>query len=244
MRSRRALALALVAMLSPACRLETVTRVEQTRFPVPVGTSGSASRSPTPSARPSAAPRFRASSTTAPAERMRSSWRAGCPVPISRLRLLTLTHYGFDGKVHTGELVVHQDAVTDLTTVFRRLFNARFPVQRMRLVDVYGASDDRSMAANNTSAFNCRKATGSRTKWSQHSFGRAIDINPVQNPWVTSGGEVKPPAARAYLDRDDMQMGMIVRGDEVVSAFRAVGWGWGGNFRTVKDYQHFSATGG
>lgn len=174
---------------------------------------------------------------------MTSSWRAGCPVAPRDLRLLVLTHWGFDGSVRTGELVVHRDVAAELTTVFRRLFRERFPIERMELVDRYGADDDRSMAANNTSAFNCRRATGSRTRWSQHAYGRAVDINPIQNPYVTPNGEVLPPAGRAYLDRADLQLGMIVSRGVVVRAFVAIGWGWGGNFRSTKDYQHFSASG-
>ena len=163
---------------------------------------------------------------------------------LSRLRLLTVSHYGFDGAVRQGEVVVHEDQVRNLTGVFRALFAARFRIERMELVDRYGADDDRSMAANNTSAFNCRRATGSSTRWSQHAYGRAIDINPVQNPWVASGGDdVRPPAGRAYVDRRRVRRGMIVRDDAVVRAFRRAGWGWGGDFRSVKDYQHFSATG-
>lgn len=194
--------------------------------------------SPTPS------PTFRATVAAAPRARMTSSWRAGCPVPISRLRLLTVRHYGFDGAVREGELVVHQDQTRNLTTVFRALFVARFPIERMELVDRYGSDDDRSMAANNTSAFNCRASTDRPGVWSQHAYGRAIDINPVQNPYVVSARDVRPPAGRAYVDRWRRRMGMIHADDVVVRAFAAVGWGWGGNFRSAKDPQHFSAGGG
>ncbi|GIU89623.1 MAG: hypothetical protein KatS3mg010_0722 [Acidimicrobiia bacterium] len=170
-----------------------------------------------------------------------SSWRPGCPVPLESLRHLTVRHWGFDGRAHTGELVVHADAVDAMRRVFRSLWDARFPVERMRLVDDYGGSDDASMAANNTSAFNCRLATGS-SRWSEHAYGRAIDVNPVQNPYV-AGGRVAPPAGAAYLDRSLPAPGVIRDGDAVVQAFAALGWGWGGHFRSVKDYQHFSATG-
>jgi hypothetical protein len=173
---------------------------------------------------------------------MTSSWHEGCPVPIEDLRLLTLDFWGFDGSVHSGELVVHRDVADDVVVVFRELFDARFPIRRMRLVDDYGGDDDRSMAANNTSAFNCRPVTGG-SAWSGHSYGRAIDINPIQNPYVTGGGTVLPPAGGAYTDRSLQSKGMIHPGDVVLRAFSSVGWGWGGNWSDPTDYQHFSSTG-
>jgi hypothetical protein len=173
---------------------------------------------------------------------MRYSWRSGCPVAISDLRHLVLDHWGYDGRVHRGELVVHRDAVDAVTGVMRRLFALRFPIERMRMVDDYGGSDDRSMAANNTSAFNCRAVEGRPGVWSQHAYGRAIDINPLVNPYV-SGGRADPPQGQRYADRSVRAPGMIRAGDAVVRAFAAVGWGWGGYWRSGKDYQHFSSTG-
>jgi poly-gamma-glutamate synthesis protein (capsule biosynthesis protein) len=186
-------------------------------------------------------PAYRAVVAPADADRMTSSHRAGCPVPLSDLRLLSLTHWGFDGRTRTGELVVHADAAQAVVDAFRRLYEARTVVERMRLVDEYGGDDDRSMAANNTSAYNCRQVAGTST-WSQHAYGRALDINPVQNPYVTAR-LVEPTAGRAYLDRADVRPGMAVSGGPVVEAFRASGWGWGGDFSSSKDYQHFSANG-
>jgi hypothetical protein len=171
------------------------------------------------------------------------SWRSGCPLSIEDLRLVTLTHWGFDGRVHTGEMAIHEDEARAVVHVFRRLFRARFPIKRMELVDEYGADDNRSMAANNTSGFNCRTVTGG-SGWSQHSYGWAIDINPVQNPFVTSEGTVLPPEGAAYVDRTPTARGMIHDGDVVVQAFAKIGWGWGGHYDSIKDYQHFSATGG
>lgn len=173
--------------------------------------------------------------------RLGSSHRAGCPVTSSDLRLVELTHWGFDGRTHRGELVVHRDVATAVVRVFRDLHVARFPVQRIETVDRYGSDDDRSMAANNTSAYNCRPTTGG-TGWSEHAYGRAVDVNPVQNPYVR-GTTVEPPAGRSYLDRSDVRPGMVVAGDAVVRAFAAAGWEWGGDFRTLKDYQHFSESG-
>lgn len=169
------------------------------------------------------------------------SWRPGCPVGFSDLRLVRLTYVGFDHDPHMGELVVHRRWANEIVRVFGRLFDVGFPIRRMRLVDHYGGSDQRSMAADNTSAFNCRWRAGVCCRWSQHAYGRAIDINPVQNPFVWSGG-VSPPAGERYLDRSDHRKGMIHRRDSVWWASRAVGWEWGGDW-DMPDYQHFSANG-
>jgi poly-gamma-glutamate synthesis protein (capsule biosynthesis protein) len=170
-----------------------------------------------------------------------SSWHAGCPVPLRNLRLLKLDYWGFDGSVYEGRMVVNADQAVRVRTVFRKLFYAHFQIRRMRLIDAYGADDDRSMAANNTSAFNCRFVAGTG-RWSMHAFGRAVDINPVQNPYV-SGSHVSPPAGRRYLDRSLRAKGMIHGGDVVVRAFASVGWEWGGYWSSPKDYQHFSSNG-
>lgn len=175
--------------------------------------------------------------------RMTASWRSGCPVGLEDLRLLRLTYLGFDGERHAGELVVHEDHARAVLGVFRELFDLRFPIERMELVDVYGGDDDRSMAANNTSAFNCRRSTGSAGAWSQHAYGLAIDINPRQNPYVGSAGTIEPPEGEAYADRTRTEPGMIHADDAVVRAFERIGWSWGGDWSSAKDYQHFSANG-
>jgi hypothetical protein len=174
--------------------------------------------------------------------RMMYSWRRGCPVPLRDLRFVNMTYWGFDGASHMGEMVLNKRVVDDVLKAFRKMFDARFPIRRMRLVDVYRGDDDRSMAADNTSAFNCRKVTGG-SAWSQHSYGWAIDINPVENPYITSSGKVLPPSGAKYVDRSRRDRGMIHRGDVVYKAFISIGWGWGGNWRSIKDYQHFSLTG-
>ena len=184
---------------------------------------------------------FRWSMSTVTAQRLGSSYRAGCPVPVADLRLLRLTHLGFDGRSHVGELVVHRASAAAVVEVFRRLHAARFPVERMVTVEQYGSDDDRSMAANNTSAYNCRLTTGG-TRWSEHAYGTALDVNPVQNPYVR-GTAVEPEAGREYVDRSRVRPGMVVAGDAVVRAFAAAGWEWGGDWSTAKDYQHFSASG-
>lgn len=182
---------------------------------------------------------FHASVAPAPAQMV--SWHRGCPVPVSGLRLVTLTYWGFDGLPRDGQLVVNRDAVRPIVRVMHVLYDARFPIRRMVLVDRYGADDDRSMAADNTSAFNCRPVEGT-TRWSQHAYGRAIDINPVENPYVL-GDHVSPPSGRRFADRSKHAMGMIHAGDAVVRAFASVGWRWGGYWASPKDYQHFSASG-
>jgi hypothetical protein len=169
------------------------------------------------------------------------SWHAGCPVPLSDLRLITLTYRGFDGRAHTGRLVANEDAAAALVAVFRRLYASGFPIRRMEPVDRYGGDDYRSIEADNTSAFNCRAATGS-TSWSEHAYGRAIDVNPIENPYV-SGGATSHRASRPYLDRSRRRPGMAYEGGALVEAFRAAGWGWGGRWSGTKDYQHFSASG-
>jgi hypothetical protein len=169
------------------------------------------------------------------------SWHRGCPVPISQLRLVTVTYWGFDDRPHTGRLVLNRDATRPVIAALRSLYASRFPIRRMVIVDRYGADDDRSMAADNTSAFNCRRVEHS-TSWSQHAYGRAIDINPLENPYI-AGGQVLPPAGRRYVNRSLKRKGMIHAGDAAVGAFAAVGWSWGGAWTSPLDYQHFSANG-
>jgi len=144
--------------------------------------------------------------------------------------------------VHTGRLVVHRDADSDVLRAFRSLLHARFEIRRMKLIDRYGGDDRRSMNADNTSAFNCRFVAGT-SRWSEHAFGRAIDVNPVENPYVTPSGHVSPPAGRRFAERSRRASGMVHRGDAAHRAFARVGWEWGGDWPGTKDYQHFSATG-
>lgn len=173
------------------------------------------------------------------AARMVHSWRPGCPVPLSRLRYVTVSYVGFRGTARTGELVVHRAHAQSMVSVFERLYELRFPIRRMRLVDEYGGDDDASMAANNTSAFNCRYK-GSGTTWSEHAYGKALDVNPVQNPYVYRG-TADPAAGQRYVDRSPLRAGMVTRA--VRRTFATHGWEWGGDWRAVKDYQHFSANG-
>ena len=172
------------------------------------------------------------------------SWHAGCPVAPAQLRRLRVAYWGFDGRAHTGALVANADAVSDLVHVFARLYEARFPIRRMRPIDAYHGRDEPSLEADNTAAFNCRYAVAPGPKrWSAHAFGRAIDVNPVENPYL-EGGRVHPRRGRAFLDRSRRRPGMAVWGGLLVRAFAGVGWAWGGRWTGSPDYQHFSATGG
>jgi hypothetical protein len=155
--------------------------------------------------------------------------------------LLTVQHWGFDGKVRTGRLIVHEEVARQLVDVFRGLYAAHFPIRRMVPVDAYGGSDFRSIEADNTSAFNCRYVDGT-TRWSEHAYGRAIDVNPIENPYV-SGGRTSHVASRPYLDRARHRPGMAYEGGALVRAFDSIGWGWGGRWSSARDYQHFSASG-
>jgi D-alanyl-D-alanine carboxypeptidase-like protein len=166
------------------------------------------------------------------------SWHQGCPVRISDLRRVQLTFRGFDGARHQGELIVHKEVAHNLVEVFHTLYSIRFPIRMIRPVDHFGADDNASMAADNTSAFNCRPITGSTSGFSVHSYGKAIDLNTVQNPYV-KGPIVQPPAGRTFTNRAHVRPGMIRHGDRVWRAFTSRGFTWGGDWTSLEDYQHF-----
>jgi D-alanyl-D-alanine carboxypeptidase len=188
-------------------------------------------------------PPFAHSVSRVTAARLPYSWHRGCPVAPAQLRRVRLTYWGFDRRAHTGALVVNASAVGDVVRVFRRLYAARFPIRRMRPIDAYRGIDERSLNADNTAGFNCRYVIGPGPKrWSAHAYGLAIDVDPVENPYLESG-RVHPRAGRAYLNRSRVRPGMAVPGGVLVHAFAAVGWSWGGRW-TPPDYQHFSKTGG
>jgi len=175
------------------------------------------------------------------------SHRRGCPVELRDLRYLQMSFVRFDGSPAVGEMIVHRDSADAVVRVFRRLYSARWPIARMRLIDEYRGDDVLSMAANNTSGYNCRRVAGT-DRWSNHAYGRAIDINPVQNPYVV-GSSVAPPKGRRFASIDRGAGASVPRGavrsdDVVVSAFADIGWEWGGDWVNSKDYQHFSAPGG
>ena len=171
----------------------------------------------------------------------RSTWEAACPVTLDELRYVRVAFWGFDGLHHTGELLVHRDVAEQIVQVFARLHDARFPVEEMRItrrdeLDAHPTGD-----GNNTGSFVCRPTVGS-SSWSQHAYGLALDLNPFHNP-LDRDDIVIPELASAYLDRTDVRPGMILAGDAVTQAFAEIGWGWGGDWSSSKDWMHFSQSG-
>ena len=173
--------------------------------------------------------------------RMGATWTSGCPVGLGDLRYVTVSFRGFDGRAHTGELVVNRRVAAKVVSVFARLYRARFPIEEMRLVTTADLHAHPTGDGNNTAAFVCRAARG-QTRWSAHAYGLAVDVDPFQNPY-RRGDLVLPELASAYLDRADRRPGMILPGGPVTAAFAAVGWTWGGTWRSPRDLMHFSATG-
>lgn len=170
----------------------------------------------------------------------RSTWVEGCPVTPDELRYVRLTFRGFDGYRHTGELLVNASVADDLVSVFKALFQARYPIEEMRITRLDELDAPPTGDGNNTGAFACRATVG-QTTFSQHAYGLAIDVNPFQNPYE-KGDLVLPELASSYLDRDDRE-GVLHDGDAVVDAFASIGWEWGGDWQSLKDYQHFSQNG-
>jgi len=173
-----------------------------------------------------------------------NSWRKGCPVPLKDLRYLRMKHIDFNGKKKMGEMIVHKDVSVEVTEIFEAFYKIGYPIHKMRLVSDYKGSDWQSIEADNTSAFNCRKATGSK-KFSKHSYGKAIDINPIENPYIFRSGKSSHKASQTYLKRirtdgSVTQKAMLLRDDKAVKIFKKHGWKWGGDWPIVKDYQHFS----
>lgn len=207
----------------------TTTTAAATTSPPPPGTTN-----PSP-------PLFQSSMATVTAEDLHASWRPGCPLAVDALVAVEVSHFGFDGEVGTGTLVVSAEVAEEIVDIMSRLFEARFPIERMEPVDIYDGDDDLSMSANNTSAFNCRAVTGG-SSWSDHAYGTAIDVNPLVNPYVRRD-TVLPPEGAPYVDRTLDAPGMIHEGDVVVVAFAEHGWVWGGSWSFPKDYQHFTRPG-
>jgi D-alanyl-D-alanine carboxypeptidase-like protein len=173
------------------------------------------------------------------------NWRPGCPIPIEDLRVVRVSYWDFEGLVRTGPLVLNERVARDVLWVFRQLFHAKFPIHRIGLPPRYRPPrpEDYENRRNLSSSFNCRPATGNTGSLSHHSYGWAVDINPLQNPYVRNDGSVLRRAAERYRDRTQHRRGMIHPGDVVVRSFAAIGWEWGGDWHTLKDYMHFSLTG-
>jgi D-alanyl-D-alanine carboxypeptidase len=189
-------------------------------------------------------PAFAASVGTVTAAQLPYTWRPGCPVGPAQLRQIGMTYWGFDGRPHSGTMVVNAGVVDDVITIFRTLYQERFPLQEMIPEDAYRGNDNAAAAADDTSGFNCRDAVApGPPQWSVHAYGEAIDVNDVQNPYV-DGSTIIPPAGAGYLNRADVRPGMAVPGGALIRAFASVGWSWGGRWSGAPDYQHFSLTGG
>lgn len=163
---------------------------------------------------------------------------SNCPVGFSELVLMVMPHHDLEGNTQIGQLIVHRDVASEVESIFGRLYKQGFQIEKMRIVSVYDADDDKSMEANNTSAFNCRKKTGG-TSFSVHSFGKAIDINPLYNPYI-KGNKILPPQGKEYVDRTQLNgKQFILKGSQIVSLFTQQGWEWGGNYNSLKDFHHF-----
>ncbi|WP_187415201.1 M15 family metallopeptidase [Nonomuraea sp. PA05] len=241
---RRAAALALVVLGAVSCGAGEPSAAPAPATSAPDQEVLTESPAPAP-ATPSSTgpPAFSSKVSRVTRDQLPYSWRPGCPVHYRDLRLVTLTYWGFDDKPHTGELVVRETVTDDIETVFKKLYDWRWPIKQMKLVDAFKADDFDSIEANNTSAFNCRQATGS-SNWSNHAYGEAIDINPRENPYVTASGSTAHQNAKKFTERPMDGKGVINPGDKVVKAFAKVGWEWGGYWSGAKDYQHFSKGGG
>ena len=172
------------------------------------------------------------------------SWREGCPVALADLRYVRCLHRNAAGEAVVGEMVLHRRVAKGVEGLLRRLFDAGYPIERMVLVDRYGADDERSMAANNSSGFNFRTVAGSK-RVSKHGLGLAVDINPLYNPCVKRGRDgrlrVQPAAGSRYADRSRRSPYSVRPGDLCCRLFAELGFQWGGNWRRTKDYQHFEA---
>jgi len=213
--------------------------------PAPRGRSHRAKSSPAPARAGRPSPRFSATvSGPLSPNAVPFSWRRGCPVSPRQLRAIRLSYVGFDGAAHTGEIIVNASVVKKVIKVFSVLYRSRFPIRRMEPVDAFHGSDPRSMAADNTSGFNCRRAVApGPPQWSMHAYGLAIDVNTVENPYIEAGIGVRPRAGAAFVNRSEIRPGMAYPGGTLVSAFRSIGWGWGGYWQGSPDYQHFSVNG-
>lgn len=234
-----ALAVAALVQCSSVPPAEVETSVEAPSAAPPTETSNpGVAPAPPPVQSPPAEP---SAATTHPitAAELGASWRRGCPVEPNQLRRVNLAHIDFEGRTQRGDLVLHRDLVPEVIAIFDELYRMGYPIAKMRALDHYpDASDELSMEDNNTSAFNCRRIPGSGS-WSLHAYGRAIDINPVLNPFIDRSGAVEPTNAAPYVDRRRVDPGTLHDGGSAVRAFTQRGWKWGGHWRTPLDYQHF-----
>lgn len=158
-------------------------------------------------------------------------------IDLYDLRYLTLTYVDFDGNDQIGNMIVHRIVANDVIDMFKQLYKAKYPIYSIKPVYMFEGDDDLSMAANNTSAFNYRNI-GGLDRLSNHAYGLAIDINPLNNPYIVDG-HVLPEGAKAYTDRTNLQIGMVIKNDICYTVFKDKEWTWGGDWTSLKDYQHF-----
>jgi hypothetical protein len=173
-----------------------------------------------------------------------NSWRNTCPVSLYNLRYITLNHWDFEGKTVTGEIIVHKDVADDVVFIFEELYQAHYPVRQMHLVSDFKGNDWKSIDADNTSAFNCRPVTGNKKRWSKHAYGKAIDINPLENPYISRKGYISHKKSLKYRRRvhkynSYADRAVLLKNDKATLIFKKYGWSWGGDWRNTKEYQHF-----
>jgi len=172
------------------------------------------------------------------------SWRQSCPVHLDDLRYINVNHLNFNGQTVSGEIIVHKEVADDIVNIFAELYAIGYPIRQMRLVSDFGANDWQSIEADNTSAFNCRPITGNKKKWSKHAYGKAIDINPLENPYINRKGHISHKASWKYKKRvhsvnTPENKALLLKNDKATKIFKNYGWIWGGDWSTIKDYQHF-----
>lgn len=250
--ARALLTLVLVACTSAASDTSSRERPNpRVTLPAAVGAPSATSNAPAAPTSPPTRTRFAGRIVSPLPEPVRrelrgTTWRPGCPVALRDLALLRFNHVGLDGTVRRGRMVVHRSVAEDVLGVFRRLFEASFPIGRVDLARRFRPNADPDTRRNITAGFNCRPVItpeGPGTTFSQHAYGLAVDVNPLQNPYVAADGSVRNRFARPYVDRSQDLPGMIHQGDVVVRAFAAIGWSWGGRWASGKDHMHFSLTG-
>jgi len=173
-----------------------------------------------------------------------NSWKKSCPVGLRDLRYLTMSYRDFKGHTQTGEMIVHKDVATNVTNIFEDLYNMNYPIYKMVLVSNYMGDDWKSIEAGNTSALNCRPITGNSKRWSKHAFGKAIDINPIENPYISRKGHIAHKASLKYRKRVKRNKtagdrAVLLKDSQATQIFEHFGWKWGGDWNSIKDYQHF-----
>ncbi|RWS49917.1 hypothetical protein CKA56_06980 [Arcobacter venerupis] len=166
-----------------------------------------------------------------------------CPVSLDELRIVNVKYLGFDNNIYLGDIIVHKDLAFEVFEIFKELFEISYAIKQIIPIEKYNGDDFASIEADNTSAFNCRKAEGSQ-KYSKHSYGKAIDLNPLENPYVYSNGTTSHEASQKYLIRksnDDSieNKAVLTSSSKAVQIFKKYGWKWGGDWKNIKDYQHF-----